>query len=153
LSLPEPEVPKRVSEVTPSVVFEMFREGYSPDQVVIQTDADPVKIRDWYRAFLDMKGDWGKEKGKEFDRVARERDALKLQGKKPSGLIATIFWMLATEEELYVSQAELAERYGVSAMTIRENRKLLEQLMKEKGLKLTTHSLVAVSEKEAEKDM
>jgi len=157
LSLPEPEVPKRVSEVTPSEVFEMFREGCSPEEVVIQTDADPVKIRDWYRAWLDMRGDWGKEKSKDLDRAARERlaelkellgrKAVKLQGRKPSGLIATMYYMLAKEGGFYVSQAELAEYYRVSEMVIRENRKLLEQLMKEKGLKLTTNSFVAVSER------
>ena len=153
---PEPEVPKRITEITPSKVFEMFNAGYSPMEVVLETDADPTKIRDWYRAWLDMRGDWAKGKGTELDRHARETlvelmellgsDSVKFQGKKPSGLVGAMFCMLAKMEGLPVSQARVAEQYGVSDTLLHQNRKLLKQAMKDKGLKLTTRHFVFVPE-------
>jgi len=160
LSFPEPEVPKKTSEITPSRVFKMFDKGCSPMEVVLETDGDPTKIRDWYRAWLDMRTDWARVKGEQLDREARETlaelmellgaDAVKLQGKKPSGLIATLFYMLAKKEGLSISFKRLAEEYGVTEMVLYQNRKFLEQLMKDKGLKLTTRHFVVVSEREGE---
>ncbi len=157
LSLPEPEVPKRKIEVVPSMAFEKFNEGYTPMEVVLETDADPVKIRDWYRAWLDMRSDWAKVKGRELDGEARETlvelmellgaDSVKFQGKKPSGLVAAMSYILAKMEGLPVSQTRVAEQYGVSDMLVYQNRKLLEQAIKDKGLKLTARHFVVVPER------
>lgn len=157
LSFPQPDAPKRLDEITPSKVFLMFNEGYSPMEVVDETDGDPIKIRDWYRAWLDMRTDWTRVKNENLDREARRtfaelkellgKDALKMQGRKPSGLIAAIYYILAREEDLIVSQAELAEYYRISEPCIRENIKLLQQLMKDKSPKLANWSLMKSSER------
>jgi len=164
LSFPEPEVPKRISEVTPSMVFEMFNEGRRPIDVVIETDGDPTKINEWHKVWLEMGGRqeeyWAKWKGKELDRYARETldelkellgtDSVELQGKSPSGLKAALFYMLAREEGLSASQSSIAAGYGVAEQTAYRNRRFLERLMKEKRLKLTARHYEFIAEREVE---
>jgi len=152
-------------EVSSSRVFKMFNEGISPMNVVVQTDADPAIIQEWFRRWVEMNEDWrwwrerepkvveqkivqlktgelreawAKSLIKGLEVEAKNKlealgsdEAIKLQGKKPSGLIAGMIYVLAKERGLsgVVTQTLLAETYGITPQTAMKNVKLLKELM------------------------
>ncbi len=58
--------------------------------------------------------------------------ALKLQGKRPSGLKAGMCYIIAKERGLdIITQDKVAEIYGCTWITVHKNVKLLKQLMQD----------------------
>ena len=49
------KVAKRMREVSPSKVFNMFEKGFSPMRVVIETNKDPATITEWFKEWIEMK--------------------------------------------------------------------------------------------------
>jgi len=64
------------------------------------------------------------------------REAIKLQGKRPSGLKAEMCYIIAKERGLDISQDKVAEIYGCTWVTVHKNVKLLKQLMQDDVVKL-----------------
>jgi len=52
------KVAKEIREISPTRVFEMFDNGITPWDVVKKTNADPTKINEWFKAWVEMHGLW-----------------------------------------------------------------------------------------------
>jgi len=57
--------------------------------------------------------------------------AIALQGKKPSGLVAAMVYIIAKQKGLDVTQPQLSDVYNVSTSLIYNNRKLIEHILRD----------------------
>jgi len=65
--------------------------------------------------------------------------ALILQGKRPSGLIASMCYIIAKERGWdIITQKQLAETYECTEVSVHNNSKLLKQLMENPAMKFQT---------------
>ena len=62
-------------------------------------------------------------------------EAIKLQGKRPSGLKAAMCYIIAKEKGFDITQSQAAEIYGCSWYLLHNNVKLLKQLMRNPVMK------------------
>jgi len=84
----------------------------------------------------ELRKAWAKSLIKEMEVEAKNKlgqlgsgEAIKLQCKKPSGLIAGMIYILAKERGHVITQTQLADTYDITTQTIMKNVKLLKQLM------------------------
>ena len=79
------KVSKRLGELSPSQVFKMFDEGRSPIDIVMKTNQDPAKIKQWFKDWIEMHEDmkvWRELKARIPSAVDKDGDKHEKEGKE-----------------------------------------------------------------------